>query len=300
MGNGNQLITADKALMGGNTNEHAMDMRTPIEIALDIDENGMTTARKLYVWLELDPSHYARWYKTNITENQFAEENIDFKPFAINGECGGQATQDAKLTAHFAKKLSCKGNGERADLAREYFSTLDDKAKEIAVNRNQASPLLQSIAGLVDSLIKQEAEQRRQAEQLNRIEKKQTSIEERQEAIADTFQKADDTEDFQKWANNCISQIAESPKFNKGQTRSQNYSLARTESYERLKHKRNCRLDERVQKAIGRALEERPDIKKAELQKITKIYIIANDKDLRPAYELVIKEMMICYCVKSA
>ena len=80
------------------------------------------------------------------------------------------------------------------------------------------------------------------------------------------------------------------------------YSMARSESYERLSRKRNCRLDDRVQRAKGRALEERPDIKKAELNKINKLYVIANDKDLRPAYELVIKEMMMCYCtnVKTA
>lgn len=32
--------------------------------------------------------------------------------FFIDEECGGPITQDAKLTAHFAR-----GNGERADLA---------------------------------------------------------------------------------------------------------------------------------------------------------------------------------------
>lgn len=30
-------------------------LQTPIEIALGIDENGMTTARKLYAFLELNP-----------------------------------------------------------------------------------------------------------------------------------------------------------------------------------------------------------------------------------------------------
>ena len=123
-------------------------------------------------------------------------------------------------------------------------------------------------------------------------------VKQTQNAIAETFQKTDDAEDFQQWANDKIARIAESPKFDKGYGRSKNYSLARAESYERLKQKRNCRLDDRVQKAIGRAIEERPDIKKSELQKINKIYIIANDKDLRPAYELVIKEMMVYYCVK--
>lgn len=53
-------------------------MQTPIEIVLGIDENGMTTARKLYMFLELAPGNYARWAKKNITDNEFAEENVDF------------------------------------------------------------------------------------------------------------------------------------------------------------------------------------------------------------------------------
>lgn len=265
-------------------------MQTPIEIALGVDENGMTTAKKLYEFLELDSRNYSRWCKSNITENEFAEENVDYWAFVINEEWGGQATTDYKLTAHFAKKLSMKGNGERAEQARQYFITVEDKAKEAAINRSQLSPQMQMFYAIADEQAKMELEQKRQAEQMNRIEQKQ-------DAIVDTFQKTDDAEDFQKWANDRIAQIAESSKFDKGYGRSKNYSLARTESYERLKQKRNCRLDDRVQKAKGRALEERPDIKKTELDKINKIYIIANDKDLRPAYELVIKEMMMYYCV---
>ena len=162
----------------------------------------------------------------------------------------------------------------------------------MAINRSQLSPQMQMFYAIADGQAKMELEQKRQAEQMNRIEQKQ-------DAIVETFQKTDSVEDFQKWANDRIAQIAESPKFDKGYGRSKNYSLARSESYERLKQKRNCRLDDRVQKAKGRALEERPDIKKSELDKINKIYIIANDKDLRPAYELVIKEMMVYYCVSD-
>ena len=33
---------------------------TPIEIALGIDENGMTTAKRLYDYLELNPGNYAK------------------------------------------------------------------------------------------------------------------------------------------------------------------------------------------------------------------------------------------------
>lgn len=265
-------------------------MQTPIEIALGIDENGMTTARKLYEFLELAQGQFSRWARANITENEFATENEDWWGFDIDVE--GNIVKDYRLTAHFAKKLSCKGNGEKAELAREYFTTIEERAKQAAINRSQLSPQMQMFYAIADGQAKMELEQKRQAEQMNRIEQKQ-------DAIADTFQKTDDTEDFQKWANDRIAQIAESRKFDKGYGRSKNYSLARTESYEKLKQKRNCCLDDRVQKAKGRALEERPDIKKSELDKINKIYIIANDKDLRPAYELVIKEMMMYYCVSD-
>lgn len=267
-------------------------MQTPIEIALGVDENGMTTASKLYSFLELNPSNYSKWCKTNITENEFAEENIDFTRFVLEYESGvgTKKREDFKLTSKFARKLSMTQKNHKGELARDYFATLEDKAKEMAINRSQLSPQMQMFYAIADGQAKMELEQKRQAEQMNRIEQKQ-------DAIVETFQKTDSVEDFQKWANDRIAQIAESPKFDKGYGRSKNYSLARSESYERLKQKRNCRLDDRVQKAKGRALEERPDIKKSELDKINKIYIIANDKDLRPAYELVIKEMMVYYCV---
>lgn len=73
---------------------------------MGIDENGMTTAKKLYSFLELDLRNYSRWCKSNIAENEFAEKNTDYFPFVINEECGGQASTDYKLTAAFAKNLS--------------------------------------------------------------------------------------------------------------------------------------------------------------------------------------------------
>ena len=53
--------------------------RTPIEIALSA-EDGFTTAKKLYEWLELDPTHYSRWIQSNLIENPFAEEGTDYSP----------------------------------------------------------------------------------------------------------------------------------------------------------------------------------------------------------------------------
>lgn len=54
------------------------NMKTPIEIALGVDENGMTTARALYEFLELAQGQFARWAKANIEANEFYEENKDW------------------------------------------------------------------------------------------------------------------------------------------------------------------------------------------------------------------------------
>jgi len=267
-------------------------MQTPIEIALGIDENGMTTARKLYAFLELEPKNYSRWCKSNIADNEFATENEDYKVFVIDEEnpLGGRPTQDFKLTAHFAKKLSCKGNGERAEQAREYFSALDDKVKEVAINRSQLSQSTQALFGIIESMAKQELEQKRQAEQLNRIEQKQ-------EVISDTFTHTSTDEDFKAWVNRCIAKIAESPNYANGTGRSARYQNVRTESYDRLRQKWNCNLNDRVARAKGRALENKPNITKKELDSINKLSVISEDKSLKPVYETVVKEMMICYCV---
>ena len=49
--------------------------QTPIEISLGIDEEGMTTARKLYSFLELAQGQFSRWAKTNIIYNSYSVEN---------------------------------------------------------------------------------------------------------------------------------------------------------------------------------------------------------------------------------
>lgn len=95
--------------------------KTPIEIALQIDDDGFTTARKLYQWLELNPAHYARWAKENITENPYADES-EYSPLkAKTSSRGGRPTADYKISASLAKKISMAANSERGEQARTYF-----------------------------------------------------------------------------------------------------------------------------------------------------------------------------------
>ena len=122
--------------------------QTPIEIALGIDENGMTTARKLYEFLGMDKSNYSRWVRNNITENQFATENEDFVRFVINDETptGGKIErEDFRLSCNFAKKLSMMQKNEKGEVARKYFVRVEDGMKEIAMRLRNMSPELQAI-----------------------------------------------------------------------------------------------------------------------------------------------------------
>ena len=267
------------------------DCRTPIEIALGIDEEGMTTAKKLYDFLELNPSNYSKWYKSNIIDNEFATEFEDYEVFVPNDEnlSGGRPTTDFKLTAHFAKKLSMKGHGERAEQAREYFSMVEERAKHLSINRSALSPQTVALMDLVNGMARQEIEQKRHAERISRIEQKQ-------DTFIETFATTADIEDFKAWVNRCIGKIAESPKYTNGTNRSIKYQNARSESYDRLNQKRPCRLTQRVAYAKEMALQNGST--KTAANAINRLTVICSDKDLKPIYETVIKEMMMCYCIE--
>ena len=107
-------------------------IQSPIEVALGIDEDGMTTARKLYEFLGLNSKNYSHWCKRNITENEFATENEDYWAFVPKDEreFNPKPTTDYRLTASFAKKLSMQSKSVKGEQARQYFLKVEDKLKE--------------------------------------------------------------------------------------------------------------------------------------------------------------------------
>lgn len=154
--------------------------QTPIEIALGIDSQGRTTAKRLYEFLELDKSHYSRWCKKNIINNQFAEENTDYWAFAMNGEWGGQATTDYKLTASFAKKLAMVSGSERGEEAREYFLRTETALKDVAIKRD--AELLKMKAACFDMrqlLESSNKEMEKMRKQLQLLEERQNETDDR-------------------------------------------------------------------------------------------------------------------------
>ena len=130
--------------------------KTPIEIALQIDKNGMTTASKLYAFLELNPSNFASWCRRNITRNKFATENEDYIVFVVENEnpkLGGRPKTDYKLTSEFAKKLSMTGNTEKHEQARNYFIACEQGLKIATAKLQARNDDIQALAQSVNNLV---------------------------------------------------------------------------------------------------------------------------------------------------
>ena len=130
---------------------------TPIEIALQIDKDGMTTASKLYAFLELLPSNFARWCKKNIVNNKFATENEDYFPFIMQEERdkpkNPKPETDYKLTSEFAKKLSMTGNTEKHEQARNYFIACEQGLKIATAKLQARNDDIQALAQSVNNLV---------------------------------------------------------------------------------------------------------------------------------------------------
>ncbi len=252
--------------------------KTPIEIALGIDEEGMTTARKLYAFLDLAQGQFSRWAKSNIVDNEFATENEDYWGFDINVE--GNKTQDYKLTAHFAKKLSMKGNGEKAEEAREYFTHLEERVKQKAIDFSQLSPELQMFSRIFQSVAEQQLEQKRQAEKVEQLDKKVDSIKDVIALNPNSWRT-----DSAKIINKIALQMGGY----------EHIKAIREESYKLLEERMGVALSIRLSnKKKTQALN---GVSKSKIDKLNQLDVIADDKKLIQGYVSVIKDMAIKYGV---
>ncbi|KQC86029.1 ORF6N domain-containing protein [Butyribacter intestini] len=168
-------------------------------------------------------------------------------------------------------------------LVESYF-----RVKQRAIDRSQLSPQMQMFYAIADEQAKMELEQKRQARQIERVEEKQR-------VLSETFENPSDKEDFKSWCKKCIKKIADTPKFCREHYVNTRYHDAWNESYARLSEKRACRLGQRVKTAREKA--EKNGASQSKIREITYLSIITDDKDLKPVYETVIKEMMLAYCV---
>ena len=130
--------------------------KTPIEIALQIDSDGMTTLSKLYDFLEINPSNYSRWCRKNIINNPFANEGYDYISFRHHEEnpsLGGRPKTDYKLTSDFAKQLCMTVRNERGKQARDYFIACEQGLKVATTKLQERNDDIQALTKNVNALV---------------------------------------------------------------------------------------------------------------------------------------------------
>ena len=251
------------------------ETRTPIEIALDIDSEGMTTARALYDFLELAQGQFARWAKSNIESNEFYEENKDWWGFDIMSN--GNTCKDYKLTTDFAKHLSMESHSAKGKIARQYFVTIEDKVKQTAIDRSQLSPQLQLMNMLVENMNKAELEQKRQARQIEQV---QTTVDNMKEIF---------TQPIGDWRNEINARIREI-SIKSGI----DYQTLYNELYGRLETIAHCSL-QRLQDNKRSRMEKAGNTKTEIREATTKIAIIYEKPQLKAIFEDVVRRYAMAY-----
>ena len=253
------------------------NMKTPIEIALGVDENGMTTARALYEFLSGEKSHFARWAKTNIEDNEFYEENKDWWGFATMAN--GNECKDYRLTTDFAKHLSMESHSARGKEARQYFITIEDRAKQEVINRSQLSPQMQMVMQMAESMARQELEQKKQAEQVQKLESTVTNMKE-------IF-----TEPIGDWKADINAKVR-----NISAKSGIDYQTLYNQMYGELENEAHCVLS-RLQSNKIKRMEDAGNTKTAIKEGTTKIAVIFDNVRLRVIFENIVRRYAMRYCV---
>lgn len=84
-------------------------------------------AKELYQNLGLHNANWKRWHVSNIKENPFATEGVDYQGFIIM--MSGNETQNYLLSIDFAKKLSMQVRTKKGEDVRNYFLECERKLK---------------------------------------------------------------------------------------------------------------------------------------------------------------------------
>ena len=190
----------------------------------------------------------------------------------------GNECKDYKLTTDFAKHLCMESHSSKGKIARQYFITVEDKAKEMVINRQQLSPQMQMLYGMLDGQAKLELEQKRQAE---KIEKFEATVSNMKEIF---------TEHIGDWKNDINARVREI-SVKSGIAYQELYG----QMYGELEMTAHCSL-KRLQDNKRARMEKAGNTKTAIKEGTTKIAIIYEKPQLKAIFENIVKRYAMKYC----
>ena len=149
-------------------------MKALIEVSNNVmgsKEVQSVLARELYLGLGLSEINWSAWSETNIVENDFFAENVDWTRFLLNkNRTNGLPIKDFIVSLDFSKHIAMMAKTEKAHEYRNYFLDCERQV--------QAKPLTQ-LEMLAQAVLAQVEQERR----LVTNEQKVTAIEEKIELL---------------------------------------------------------------------------------------------------------------------
>ncbi len=133
-------------------------------------EINAVSARELYATLELNLAVWARWSKSNIEENEFFLQHIDWVGFNIM--LNGNETKDYMISLDFAKHISMQARTQKSHEMRNYFIECEKQLKDLTPKFANMSPQLQLLIQMEQQQNEIKATLDFQAEQLKSVEHK--------------------------------------------------------------------------------------------------------------------------------
>lgn len=223
-------------------------------------------------------SNYRDWVKNRLNDCE-AVENEDFQSFAKN-LAKGRPAQDHIIKLDTAKEMAMLERNEKGKQVRRYFIEVEKRHQKSKIDRSQLSPQMQMFYAIADEQAKLELAQKKQAEQIRKVENRVESIREVVAINSDSWR----TE-----TSNLIKKIGIA--LGGGLA----YSEVRNEIYGLLEKRMGVNLGMRLTNKRRRMAEE--GVSKTARDKVTLVDVIAEDKKLIEGYIAIVKETAIKYGV---
>lgn len=208
-------------------------------------------------------------------------EGEELRALKGNSENLGIAPNRNKLVLWTEKGCFLAAKSLNTDKAWEAYDRLIDgyfTIRQEVVDRSQLSPELQMLYGLIESQAKHEIEQKRQAERIDKIEKRVDATAQALEPIHQETWRKDVTKKF-----NRVQKASEIP-----------WEELYVEMYKELDRRAGVDTARRL---MNRRERMRVDgISQTNIRKVTRMDIIQEDKKLRAIFERILSEYEIKYC----
>lgn len=240
---------------------------------ITISEKGdqqVVSAKELYLGLGLNKTNWSRWYPTNIQDNDFFIENIDWVRVRHNDE--GNESVDFAISLEFAKHIAMMARTEKSHEYRNYFIKCETKLRDSQSSKPQCieDVLIQSLQEMKDMRL-----------QIDLAKEETAAVKQEVEDIREVIE-IKPSESWRNETNSLIKKICFKLK---------DYQKPKEEIYKALQERAACDLKRRLENMRARLILNGGSKSKADA--LNYLDVIAEDKKLIEIYTAIVKEMAI-------